>query len=196
MVIRSYRDVFDLERRIHRLDRFRVPVPHGIPLRGLAYGIAALLALLLLSELPLLGAALGALPAPLRLVVLPAGVAMLLTQVKVDGRSAHTAAAAWARMALAPKRLVGMAPAPADEALVLGEVAFSPDEHASHYRRAAVLGPARVLLRYPARAHRSGSTLWLDQLEARPMYRGKVVSLRAGQRLVFRRVLAPAEGRS
>jgi hypothetical protein len=72
--IRSYRLYFELERRIHKIDRWRIPVPYGVPLRGLAYGVplrglaygaAALAAVLLASGAPLAG----------QLLSLPAGVA-------------------------------------------------------------------------------------------------------------------------
>ena len=48
MVIRSFRRVFEVDRRIYRVDRWPVPVPGGIPLRALGYFLAALLLILLL----------------------------------------------------------------------------------------------------------------------------------------------------
>jgi len=33
--IRSFRVVFDLERRLHKIDRWRIPLPYGVPVRGL-----------------------------------------------------------------------------------------------------------------------------------------------------------------
>ena len=40
ITLRSYRLAFELERRLHRIDRFRIPVPYGIPLAALAYAVA------------------------------------------------------------------------------------------------------------------------------------------------------------
>ena len=88
IVVRSYRRVFRLERRIYRIDRFVIPVPGGI-LRGLAYFVAALLGLLLASGFPGLGSLLALAPLPVRLFVLPAGVAVLATQATPDGLLAH-----------------------------------------------------------------------------------------------------------
>lgn len=104
--IRSFRLVFDLERRIHRVDRFRLPLPYGLPLRSLVYGAASLLGILVLAHLPGFGALISGLPAPARYVLLPAGIAYALTQVRLDGRSAHAAATAWIRYRCRPTALV------------------------------------------------------------------------------------------
>jgi hypothetical protein len=69
--IRSYRVCFELERRIHRIDRWRIPVPYGIPLRGLAYAALVLAVVLVAVRLLLIGAVLGLLHPALRLVVIP-----------------------------------------------------------------------------------------------------------------------------
>ena len=39
--LRSFRVCFQLERRLHRIDRFRLPFPYGLPLRGLGYVLEA-----------------------------------------------------------------------------------------------------------------------------------------------------------
>jgi hypothetical protein len=36
--VRSFRVVFQLERRLHRIQHWKLPLPYGLPLRGLAYG--------------------------------------------------------------------------------------------------------------------------------------------------------------
>src|SRR3954447_14713235 len=92
IAIRSFGVVFDLERRIHKIDRFRVPLPYGLPLRSLGYGLAAVIVVLVASRVPVLGRAIDALPAPLRLVGLPVLAAYALTGLQVDGRPAHVAA--------------------------------------------------------------------------------------------------------
>ncbi len=106
MEIRSYRAVFDLERRLYRVDRLRLN-PGGVPLRGVVYCLALLAGLTLLGALPLVGAAVSALPWYLRDLVLPAGGAALLTVIRVDGRPFHLAGAALLRHALGPSALAG-----------------------------------------------------------------------------------------
>jgi hypothetical protein len=185
LTVRSYRVVFELERRIHRIDRWRLPLPYGLPLRSLGYAFAALLAVILLSGLPLLGDLLGVLAPPLRLVVLPAGVAYALTRLRVDGRAPHRALAAWVRFVAAPRQLAGFRRAPpVGSAVSLGVVALVPDGREARYRRAVLHGPVSVVLRYPAGARAHGGTLRIRQLSARPLLRGRRLRLEEGQRLV------------
>ena len=186
ITIRSFRVCFDLERRIHRIDRWRLPVPYGLPVRSIGYWAAALFGVLLLSRLPVIGDALRALPAPLRLVILPAGAAYLLTQLRVDGRPAHGAGLSLLRHRLSARELVAFRSAPAVGEVRLQDVSFARDEAGARYRRAVVRGPAAVTLRYPARARRRGRALEVEQTGERPLWRGKRVVLAPGQRLELR----------
>jgi hypothetical protein len=153
MEIRSYRAVFDLERRIYRVDRLRLN-PGGIPLRGVVYCLALLAGLALLDALPLVGAAVRALPWYLRDLVLPAGGAALLTVIRVEGRPFHLAAAALLRHALGPRSLAG--------SCVLGgprlgarfqriwlpdSLLVLPDGSDARLRRLHFTGPGAVLVR-------------------------------------------------
>src|SRR3954468_11410878 len=89
VVIRSYRRMFEVDRRIYRVDRWALPVPGGVPLRAVGYFAAAVLAVVVLDGLPLIGELVGLLAPPLRYVVLPLAVAVLASQVAPDGRAAH-----------------------------------------------------------------------------------------------------------
>ena len=192
IAIRSFRLVFDLERRLHKVDRWRIPLPYGIPLRGIAYWALALIAVLALERLPAVGALVGLLPLPVRVVMVPVAIAWALARVRIDGRAAHTALAACARFGLAPRRLAGLRAVPAVGSVVrLTDVPIVPDERAARYRRAVIEGPATVLLRYPpfgrVRASRRGRALRVRQLPGPPLFVGKQVRLKAGQRIVFER---------
>ena len=92
------------------------------------------------------GWALGLLDWPLRLVVLPAGVATLATQATPDGRRADRFALGWLAIRLAPRRrsLGRTLPAAGRRHLLGGEVWVAPDERAPRLRRARVRGPALV----------------------------------------------------
>jgi hypothetical protein len=108
--VRSYRAVFDLERRIYRVDRLRLN-PGGVPVRGVVYCLAILACLALAGALPLLGTAVRALPWYVRDLLLPAGSAALLTMVRVEGRPFHLAASALLRHLFGPHQLAGLLPA-------------------------------------------------------------------------------------
>lgn len=105
--IRSYSAVFALERRIYRIDAFRLN-PSGVPLRGIAYGLGCVVVCLLVSALPLLSWVLAAIPWYVRDVALPLGTAGLLAVLRIDGRPFHLAAAAGARFSLRPRLLVAL----------------------------------------------------------------------------------------
>src|SRR5919197_6554491 len=131
LVIRSYRRVFEVDRRIYRVDRWALPVPGGVPLRGLGYFIATLLFVVVGGRLPGLGALLGVVSPPLRYVVLPLAVAVLGSQAAPDGRSAHRFAWDWLRLRIrARRRCAGRAVALEGEPVPWhGELAACWDEH-------------------------------------------------------------------
>jgi hypothetical protein len=186
LVIRSYRLCFEVERRIHRIDRWRIPVPYGVPLRGVAYGAVALAAVLLLQRLPVTGELLGALHPALRLVVLPVAAAYALTRLRVDGRRAHAAAIAWLRWRIDPSRVAGFRAAERPGCRLLGDLAIAADDGSALYRRCVIRGPATVTARYPARARARARKLELRQAGGGPLWRGKRIRLAEGQRLVVR----------
>lgn len=184
--IRSYRLCFELERRIHRVDRWRIPVPYGVPLRGIAYAASALMVILVCQGLPLIGLLIGGLHPALRLVIAPVGIAYALCMLTVDGRPAHAAGLAWLRHRLAPARVAAFRAVAAPGLERLGDVTLSPDGLAAAYCPGVVRGPASVLLRYPARAEQRRRTLSIRGAGRRPMWNGRRVRLAAGQRLVVR----------
>jgi hypothetical protein len=98
-----------------------------------------------------LGAALGAIDWPIRLVVIPVAVATLATQATPDGRRPERFALSWLALRLAsPRRSLGRALPTADSPQVLvGVLWVAPDPHGSRLRRARIAGPAVVHLAEP-----------------------------------------------
>ena len=155
--IRSFRSVFDLERRIYRVDRVRLN-PGGIPVRGVLYFFGALLALTLAARVPLLGEPLRALPWYGLELALPGFCAGLLALIRVEGRPFHLTVLALLRYGLGPRHLSGWARCeprgarwPMEDLLVL------PDGSDAGVRRLRYSGPGAV--RRPA----SGKVLVLDR---------------------------------
>jgi hypothetical protein len=187
LIIPSYRVCFSLERRIHKVDRWRIPVPFGVPLRGIGYGAALLAAILVLGRLPLIGPMVASIHPAIRLVVVPCCLGYLLYLWEIDGRPAHVALFSATRLHLSPRRIVAFRSAPEVGTVVhLGEVALAPDESAPRLRHGRVRGPATVVLRYPFHMRSARRTLHVSQAPGGPAWSGKQVTLRPGQRLVAR----------
>lgn len=186
--IRSFRVVFALERRLFRIDRWRLPLPYGLPVRGIGYAAAALLSVLIAGALPGLGVVVAAVPAPVRLVIGPAAMAALLARVRIDGRPAHRCALAWARHRLGPRTLDAFSRVPARGTThVMSEaVVLAVNSSDSHYRPAEVRGPAVVSLGLPATARQRRRRLEITAADGPPLRRRREVTLAAGQRLVVR----------
>ncbi len=141
--IRSYRAVFDLERRIYRVDRLRLN-PGGVPVRGVVYCLTILACLGLAGTLPLVGSAVRALPWYARDLLMPAGLAALLTLIRVEGRPFHLAAAALLRHLFGPHQLVGLRQAPAGRVWRPEELLMLPDGSDSSPRRLRYSGPGAM----------------------------------------------------
>jgi hypothetical protein len=94
--IRSYRRVFELERRIYRIDRLRLN-PAGVPVRGIVYVLVLIATTLLAARLPLVGLAFDALPWFASYLILPGLAGALLALVRIEGRPCHLAMLALVR---------------------------------------------------------------------------------------------------
>jgi hypothetical protein len=144
--IRSFRRVFDLERRVYSVDRFRLN-PAGVPVRGILYVLVALLVAIVAVKLPLLGRPLRLLPWYLRDVGGPAAVAALLAVIRVDGRSFHLAAQAGIGWGLAPRRVAGLSmSSEAGRPWHPPELIVLPDGSDHRLRRLRFTGPGAVLV--------------------------------------------------
>jgi hypothetical protein len=186
--IRSYRSVFDLERRIYRVDRIRLN-PGGIPVRGIVYWLAILLGLTLAVRVPLLGGLLGVLPWYVRELALPAGGAALLALIRIEGRPFHLAAGALLRYALGPRQLAGMRPCHRPgRCWRVPELLLLPDGSDARLRRLRYRGPGAVRVTVAhERAVRRGAgrsllTVREPACRAAPA-RGAVIALARGARL-------------
>jgi hypothetical protein len=186
--VAGFHALFAIERRLHRVDRWRLPVPYGIPLRSLLYAALSFAVLVLASHVLVLGAALAIIPGQLRLLVAPIIIAGLLTANRPDGRCAHRHLIACIGHRLTPRRMSAFRAVPAVGSAhhIADEIVFAGDGSGPRYPRAQIVGPARVLLRYPARAHQHGNVLQIAQAGGSPLRRSKELVVRCGQRVVMR----------
>lgn len=197
--IRSYRAVFDLERRIYRVDQLRLN-PGGIPVRGVVYFLAIALAGLTVVGVPAIGAPLRELPWYLRDVALPGAGATVLSAIRIEGRVFHLAARALLRYSVGPRRL-----AAGRRCRNIGgrwhprEIVLLPDGSDSRMRRMRYTGPGAVLVcveherrgrakelgaSATARSRRRSVLSLRQRASVRALDRGLVISLASGARLL------------
>lgn len=200
--VRSYRLVFRRRWRIFRLQGWRIPLPGGLELRALGYWLACLGLLALPAQLPLVGAAFGAIPSSLRFFVLPVVGAWALSRWAPDGRSPHRAILGIVLWWLRPRSVAALRRCPrVGEVLAPPEpIALAPDLRGPRYPRGRLRGPVRVLLRYPVaveplggarRAGADGSPerarRWrVRQAGSVPLARGHTLEVPTGREVVFR----------
>jgi hypothetical protein len=192
----SYRAVFDLERRIYRIDRLRLN-PSGVPVRGIVYFLAILAAALSVSRLPLIGLPVKLVPWYLADLLLPGAMAAFLAVVKVEGRPFHLFALALLRYATRGHELAGMATS-RGTVWELDELVMLVDGSDSRMRGLRYSGPGAVRVgvahvraigdlgpfaRFLGRGHVS-----LTELADEPaLPECQVIALRPGVRLEVRR---------
>ncbi len=191
--IRSFRRVFDLERRIYSVDRFRLN-PSGVPVRGVAY------LLVLLAAFAVLWRLLPATPGPwyLRELALPAAAASVLALLRLDGRTFHQAAQGYLRVIAGPRRITALkARSPAGRSWRPDALLFVPDGSDHRLRGFRYTGAGAVLVRAPHRLSRCERPRApfrkpAAQLELEPDERpaapgqARVVALGAGTTLLVR----------
>jgi hypothetical protein len=162
MEIRSYRTVFELERRIYRVDSLRLN-PTGVPVRGVVYGLGLIVGVLACQSLLPLRSAMSVLPWYVTDLALPVGAAALLTVVRIDGRPFHLAVQALMGHRLTARRLVGVRPLRAGWRAGAGhghgpalggrwwppDVLLLPDGSDARMRRLRYVGPGAVLVAVP-----------------------------------------------
>lgn len=200
--LRGYRKVFRFERRLFRFHNWRIPYPHGVPLRGVGYFVALEFSALLAARLPLLSVFISLAGPELAFLFFPLGGTALLMRVRIDGRPPHHVLTSLARYYLRPRRLAGLAPCPEVGEVVLpfDEVTVAFDGRESFVVPGRIRGPAKVTFRYPSVGRVEGAPLWVRnpdrrkararryrirrQPSAQPMLRGKVISVPRGHEVV------------
>jgi hypothetical protein len=106
----------------------------------------------------------------------------------VDGRPAHRFLLAWGRDRAGSRWVSAFRPIEPPGACVrfVDPIVMVPDSAGPGYRRARLVGPARVLLRYPARATQRGRRLIVSQASTAALRRGKGLTFGADQQVRFR----------
>jgi hypothetical protein len=200
--IRSYRTVFELDRRIYRIDRLRLN-PSGVPVRGLLYLLALLALEALVARLPAIGSLAHMVPWYLRDIAIPAGLAALFTVIRIDGRPFHLAARALVRHRLTGARVARLGCSAAPGARWWPPpIVLLPDGSDRQMRRMRFTGPgvARLAVAHERIEWRPGAASRLLRrpdlavrglTPARPLARAVILELGAGARLAVDRAATP-----
>jgi hypothetical protein len=144
--IRSFRRVFDLERRVYSVDRFRLN-PAGVPVRGILYVLIALPAALAAATLPLIGHLIAMVPWYLRDLGGPVAIAAVLAVIHIDGRSFHLAARAGIGWVMSPRRVASLStPSETVRNWHPAELIVLPDGSDHRLRKLRFTGPGAVLV--------------------------------------------------
>jgi hypothetical protein len=156
-----------------------------------------------LGRVPLLADLLGTLPQSFRLLALPLVGGWALSRWEVDGRAPHRALLGIVGWWLRPRAIAGLRRCPRVGSVVIpvGQVAMAPDLYGSRYPRGRVVGPVRMLLRYPVRVSLEGVPLtarlsrserlaaakrWRLQPVGGPaLHRGKTLTVPPGRVVIF-----------
>ncbi len=195
VVIRSYALVFRMQRKLFKVDRWRLPLPGGLEVRSIVYAIVVLLIELIVSRLALIGPVTNKLPTPLHWVILPGVVVFVLVKLEVEGRPPHRVIASLVGWWVGPKYFIGLCPAVAPGVRVpIQTLYLTPDWRGSRYRPAEIDGPTTIVCRYPANARIQldrhgeprGEAMYLsDPSYERLALEGNTVEIPAGKRLVI-----------
>jgi hypothetical protein len=180
--VRSYRAVFALERRIYRVDTLRLN-PSGIPLRGIVYAAAFVVAALIAGAVPPAAWLDPLVPWYLRDIGLPLGAAWLLGAARIDGRVFHVAALAALSHLAGPRRLDRLARPAGGGRWRPPAVLCIPDGSDARFRALRYRGPGAVLVRGP-HERREWSWPWRADVTLHPLAgpggRTSVLELGAG----------------
>lgn len=202
MDVRSYRAVFDLERRVYRIDTVRLN-PAGIPLRGILYAGVLVVATFVADRLPPVHLALAPLPWYVRYLGMPIAAGALATVARIEGRPFHLAVRAILAQRLAATHTRGLVRVPAPNARWRsGPVVLIPDGSDGRLRRFRYRGPGAVLVccahdrvewsRRAFAATSRGVDLTLHaQRDGRPLQRPAALELPAGVVIETRTSPAP-----
>jgi hypothetical protein len=201
MDVRSYRRVFELERRIYRVDRLRLN-PSGVPVRGVVYFVGLVALAMIGGRLPGGALAVSVLPWYARDLLAPAALAALLAVVRIDGRPFHLAAQALVGYRLRSWRHVGLRRRARDRSWRPSPLLMIPDGSDAVLRRYRYVGPgalrvaashelhvgAGVLVRAHVRAHLRLREAWHETPDSPTDGRkpGKVIVLERGTRVSVR----------
>jgi hypothetical protein len=195
--IRSYHRAFHFELMLYTLGNVRPWRP--VPARGVFYTAVCVVMMVALAHAPGLGGVISGLGPVAMYGVIPLALGWLLTVARVEGRRFHIAARVWARHLHSGGTLIGgyRAAKRTGGRWRPGRVLVINDgRDGAPPSGLRLVGPGRVLLRYPCSARLDSARLTVVHTSQRPCDPGQVLTIAKGAsaRFIGRVDVAAREG--
>jgi hypothetical protein len=184
--IRSYHRAFHFELMLYTIGNLQPWRP--LPARAVLYTAISELVMIAVAHSPAIGELVSGLGPEAVYGVIPLALGWVLTVARIEGRRFHVAARVWARHALRGRTVIG------------GYRAMKPTGTRWRPRRVLVvndgrdgappsglrlLGPGRVLIRYPSKARVDGPRMTVAHTSLRPCDPGTVLMIAEGASVRF-----------
>jgi hypothetical protein len=184
--IRSYHRAFHFELMLYTIGNLRPWRP--VPARAVLYTALSELVMIAVAHIGGIGGLVSGLGPEAVYGVIPLALGWVLTVARIEGRRFHVAARVWARHALHGRTLIG-----GYRAMKLAGSRWRPrrvlvvndGRDGAPPSGLRLLGPGRVLLRYPCKARVDGPRLTVAQTSQRPCDPGIVLMIAEGASVGF-----------
>jgi hypothetical protein len=184
--IRSYHRAFHFELMLYTIGNLRPWRP--VPARAVIYTALSEIAMIAVAHSPAIGGLVSGLGPEAVYGVIPLALGWVLTVARVEGRRFHVAARVWARHALRRRTVIGgyRAMKPAGTRWRPRRVLAANDgRDGAPPSGLRLLGPGRVLLRYPSKASVDGPRMTVTHTSQRPCDPGMVLRIGEGASVEF-----------
>jgi hypothetical protein len=193
--IRSYHRAFHFELMLHTLGNLRPWRP--VPARGVLYTALSELAMIALAHTPAIGPLISVLGPIAVYGLIPISLGWLLTVAKIEGRRFHVALRVWARHLFGGRTLIGgyrEMKRPGTKWRPRRMVLVNDGRDGAPPAGLRLLGPGRVLLRYPCKARLDGPMLTIAHTSDRPCDPGRVLTVAEGASVRFIDAVGRSDG--
>lgn len=193
--IRSYQRAFHFELMLYTVGNLRPWRP--IPARAVVYTAASELVMIAVANAPAIGGVISGLGPEAVYGLLPLALGWLLTVAKIEGRRFHVAARLWTRRLLGGRTLIGgyrVMKRPGTRWRPKRVMVVNDGRDGAPPAGLRLVGPGRVLLRYPCQGRPDGARMTVAQTSERPCDRGLVLTIAEGASVRF--IGAVVRGRS
>jgi hypothetical protein len=148
----SYEEVFSVRHRIHKVQEFTLPRP--VEVTSVLWVAGGIILIFLLSRLPLIGYLVTWIPAEIRYIVLPIGLAILAGEVKGDGRGLIGVVWGWLIIHLRTAPYSMGRAVQEDGHRIDWDCWVARDQRSPELRSARIVGPAHVEFQDPMRVRK------------------------------------------